>query len=213
MCKINMSKPHLLEDQIRLYVFDLVDLSGEKTQDERFTVMKKLFRDNYGQKGLRFFDRFQYEETDKYRVKMCDYTTAKSIEEVKSYHDEVSQEDFEGVIIRARELKYSSKKSLQMRKYKHFLDGEFPIMDAIVDPGVGEENFVWICIDPDVVDKRNKKPVQFRVKQSGVTEEERVRLYRSRHDYIGMRLTVSYQERSDDGVPRFPIGVSIRDDQ
>ena len=29
--------------------------------------------------------------------------------------------------------------------------------------------------------------------------------------YIGKMLTVKYQELTDDGKPRFPVGINIRD--
>lgn len=203
ICAVGSTEPHILEDQIRFYVFDLVDLSGEKDQDERFKVLKKLFQENYGRKNMEKFDAFQYDEKDSFLIKMCDVVHAKSTEEVEAYCKEVSQEGFEGIIIRAKELRYSQTRSYQLRKYKYFDDGEFPIIDAIVDPGVAKHNFVWVCIDPHTVDPKTKQPIQFRVKQSG-TIPQRTALYAARETYIGSYLTVQYQDRSADGIPRFP---------
>ena len=36
-------------------------------------------------------------------------------------------------------------------------------------------------------------------------------LFKYGRDYIGEMLTVRYQELTDDGVPRFPVGIAIRD--
>ena len=30
-------------------------------------------------------------------------------------------------------------------------------------------------------------------------------------EYVGKKLTVRYQELTDDGIPRFPVGIAIRD--
>ena len=35
--------------------------------------------------------------------------------------------------------------------------------------------------------------------------------YENGTQYIGRMLTVRYQELTDDGIPRFPVGVAIRD--
>jgi hypothetical protein len=32
-----------------------------------------------------------------------------------------------------------------------------------------------------------------------------------RGDYIGKDLTVQFFELTDDGVPRFPVGIAVRD--
>jgi len=35
-------------------------------------------------------------------------------------------------------------------------------------------------------------------------------LFQNGSNYIGQQLTVRYQELTDDGVPRFPVGIAIR---
>ena len=44
------------------------------------------------------------------------------------------------------------------------------------------------------------------------THEERRAMYKNGASYIGKMLTVKYQELSNDGVPRFPVGLHIRED-
>ena len=43
------------------------------------------------------------------------------------------------------------------------------------------------------------------------TRDERQQLFNTGDKYLGKLLTVRYQELTDDGIPRFPVGVSIRD--
>jgi DNA ligase-1 len=48
------------------------------------------------------------------------------------------------------------------------------------------------------------------VKPEG-TIKERERYYREREEYMGKQLTVRFQNLTALGVPRFPVGVTIRD--
>ena len=42
------------------------------------------------------------------------------------------------------------------------------------------------------------------------TREEREELFEKGADFIGNQLTVRYQEKTDDGLLRFPVGIAIR---
>jgi DNA ligase-1 len=39
----------------------------------------------------------------------------------------------------------------------------------------------------------------------------RTDFYKNAAKYIGKKLTVKYQELTKDGIPRFPVGIAIRD--
>ena len=43
------------------------------------------------------------------------------------------------------------------------------------------------------------------------TLEERKTIFTNKQRYIGKMLTVRYQQLTEDGVPRFPVGVAVRD--
>ena len=43
------------------------------------------------------------------------------------------------------------------------------------------------------------------------TTEYRKDLYKNAEKYIGSLLTVIFQEYTNDGIPRFPVGKGIRD--
>ncbi len=45
-----------------------------------------------------------------------------------------------------------------------------------------------------------------------VPMEERRRMYDQRDDYINKMLTVRFFDRTDDHIPRFPVGVVFRDE-
>lgn len=189
MCGLKRSEPHPLEDQIQFVVFDLVDLSSRFTQNQRFAKLKRLFATTPSHS----------------RVKMCETRVFHDIQDIYEYHDKIAAMGYEGVIIRADDLKYQEKRSLKMRKYKKFIDREYTVVGVHKDPGVDDEYFVWECIDYDI-DKR------FRAKPRGTREQRRM-WYTNYSEYIGMKLTVRFQEYSEDHIPRFPIGVGIREDQ
>jgi hypothetical protein len=197
MCGLARSKPHEMENQMTLVVFDLVDLTGKLNQDERFVNLKKLF------KG-------QPDNTS--HVQMCETKLANFLEDVIDYHDEVAQRGYEGVIIRSRELVYTDKRSLKMRKYKNFIDREYPIIDVEKDEGVEDEYFVWVCQDSEIIDPRTQKPKRFKAKPKG-SREDREYWYQNYLEYLGKPMTVKFQEYTEDGVPRFPVAIGIREDQ
>jgi hypothetical protein len=41
--------------------------------------------------------------------------------------------------------------------------------------------------------------------------EQRSEWFKQGSRYVGKKLTVIFQERSEHGVPRFPVGKAIRD--
>ena len=113
---------------------------------------------------------------------------------------------FEGVILRSKNLFYeSNRRSLKIRKYKKFIDEECKIVGVRCDPGVGKENFTWVCVR-----RFDNKKVKFRAKPMG-TEEQKMEWFDNSDSYKGKLLTVRYQMLSDKGVPRFPRGVGVRD--
>ncbi len=190
------TNPHPLENQINLTVFDLVDLSGKKTQDERFALMKALFSKRPANTSC---------------IKVCTTKTISSFEQVKTFHDDFFQKGYEGVIIRSRDLMYTDKRSLKMRKYKNFTDREYCIVNVEKDKGVDDEYFVWVCEDPDIKDK-NGENITFKAKPTGLREDRRY-WYNNHCEYLGKMLTVKFQEYTAEGIPRFPVAVGIREDQ
>jgi len=193
ICALSNKEPHDMEEQICFYVFDIVDLSGKHNQDYRFERLKKLFNPKRLKNIFSKVDcKIVLTET-----KILDY-----IEEVPVVLTEFCQAGYEGIILRDRELKYKPKsRSLKMRKFKFFIDKEYVIIGVCSDPGVSNEYFSWKCETED--------GKEFKATQKG-TREEKINLFENYVEYLGMYLTVTFQEYSNDGIPRFPIAKSIR---
>jgi len=191
ICGVSRKKPHPMEDQICLYVFDLVDTSGKYNQKERFKLLKNLFSDG---------GKFPH-------IKLVETHLISCPEEVNEYHGKFAEQGYEGVIIRNWDLKYApGKRSAKMRKFKYFMDEEYPIVGIDLDAGVDFEHFVWVCALPG----ESSISKTFKVKPKG-TREEKKEWYFHREEFIGKLLTVKFQEYTEDGIPRFPRGVKFRD--
>ena len=112
-------------------------------------------------------------------------------------------EGYEGAMVRNLAGAYAiGKNSANLQKVKSFLDGEYPIVGFTEGTGGETGCVIWECQTPD--------GQTFRVRPRG-TQEDRKVLFQNGSDYVGQQLTVQYQELTDDGVPRFPVGIAIRD--
>lgn len=190
ICKTIRSSPHELEEQIQYHIFDIADVN--RPQNERFDILKKLFeRGNIVKKCP--------------HIKMVSTKEIHDPQDINDFHDEVLQQNYEGVIIRDKRLKYESgKRSAKIRKYKYFIEEEYPIVDCVKNEGVDNEHFCWVCEK-----KVGNKKIRFNAKPKD-TKEVRLNLYKNRLNYIGKMLTVKFQQYTADGVPRFPIALRIR---
>lgn len=113
-------------------------------------------------------------------------------------------EGYEGAMIRNAAGLYVNKRSYDLQKIKEFDDAEFEITG--IDEGRGKlagHVGAFVC--------RTKDGKEFLAKMSG--ETTRLKEYFDNHKlWKGKQLTVKFQGLTGaNGVPRFPVGVSIRD--
>ena len=130
-------------------------------------------------------------------------TKCKDVNEFEKCEQEYLSAGYEGMMARNIGSLYKFKhRSYDLQKVKRFIDDEYVIVGGKC--GVGKERglIVWRCV--------TKGGLQFSVRPIG-DAASRAELYADRHNYFGKALTVRYQELTDDGVPRFPVGISIRD--
>lgn len=109
----------------------------------------------------------------------------------------------EGLMLRNSTSPYVlRKRSKHLQKFKEFHDAEFRIVNYKEGKGTDVGTIIFECeVDGSVFSVRPKGTVEFRKK-----------LFQDGDSYIGQMLTVTYQELSEKGVPRFPVGKVIRPD-
>ena len=123
--------------------------------------------------------------------------------DIIKYHSLFVKEMYEGAIIRNYLGKYEQDtRSYNLQKYKSFDDSEFTITDF--KDGVGSDTgaVIWTCI--------TQHGKYFDVRPIGSISDRR-KIYKNGKKYIGEKLNVKYFGLTDDGIPRFPIGMYIRD--
>jgi len=163
-----------------------------------------------GEPELGFTHRYKYINTVIQDIVDCpDFVMVENFmmqseDDVKDFHDKFVREGFEGIILRNLDGKYAlNKRSNDLQKYKYFMDSEYKIVGALEGEGRAAGTVIWVCEQPDT-------KATFKVRPTG-TEEERREWFEECDNYTGSLLTVRYQELTDDGIPRFPVGISVRD--
>lgn len=123
--------------------------------------------------------------------------------EIPKYHRKFVEQGHEGIMIRESTSVYEvGKRSNYLLKFKEFQTEEYEIVGAKTGHGRDAKAVVWVC--------KTTNGHEFTAKPEG-TIKERERYYREKETYIGKQLTVRFQNLTSLGVPRFPVGVTIRD--
>ena len=157
-----------------------------------------------------FHERFSFEKQQKLAsiVDGClvpvETPIVTSEENLMMFEDRYIKRGFEGSMARNKESKYLfGYRSKDLLKVKRFLDAEYPIVGFTHGTSIELECCIFICETPEG-ETFNVRPVG--------THEERKVMYKNGASYVGKLLTVKYQELSNDNVPRFPVGLHIREE-
>jgi DNA ligase-1 len=136
-------------------------------------------------------------------VQMAPTHLAMSEEDVYKYHKQFVDEGFEGIIVRSGTSGYKvGHRDNQLMKYKTFLDAEWPIIDVREGEGSFKGCAIFIC------DASNGKTFECNPKG---TMEYKQELWNDRENLKGQLLTIQYAELSQDGIPLFPVGLTVRE--
>ena len=121
---------------------------------------------------------------------------------VNYFHPLFIDTRYEGSILRNKDANYEFTRTKNLQKFKTFEDDEFKIIGYKEGTGHDSGTVIWKCV------AKNGK--EFDVRPVG-TVDERKEYLKNAERCIGKFLTVTYQELSEFGVPRFPVGKTIRD--
>ncbi len=179
-----------------------------------FEEISGKFRKNASCPELEFhiFDRFMINNTEEpfqSRVKdlsqwPCPVMTMLiHRDRIEEMHDNFVADGYEGIIIREPDSPYEiGYRSKNLLKFKKFDTDEFKIVDCVEGTArdTGTAIFVCVCDNGKTFNVRPKGPHAIRSSY-----------WSNRKDYMGKLLTVQYQGTSVDTIPRFPVGITIRD--
>jgi ATP-dependent DNA ligase len=167
--------------QIQFHVYDLIN---DAPYVQRYANLQLLFR------------RYKFKHLVLVKTENCE-----SEEKMKEMHAQYVVEGYEGIMLRNKEGTYSNARSIHLQKYKEFFDTEVKITGFKSGEGAEEGSVLWVCL---------YEGKTFTCRPRG-TREERQEQFQHGSSYIGKMLTVRYQEKTDDGLLRFPVGIAIRD--
>jgi len=192
--KVDVSDLELLE-KIQYHIYDFIDRDNPNlTFKERDVIMDEFEDEICGDD----------DESRVGNVRFVPTYIAKDSGEFFEKFQEFISAGYEGAMLRNGSGIYRQNyRSTDLQKYKEFKEDEFTIVDFKQGDGRDEGTVIWICETPD--------GRQFSVRPKGSVEYRR-ELYSNATQYIGEKLTVIFQELSEMGVPRFPVGKCIRHD-
>lgn len=123
--------------------------------------------------------------------------------QIDEVHEEYTREGHEGTMYRTPNGIYKIRlRSKDLLKRKDFETEEYKIVDAVEADGKDKGTVIWVCETPDCR--------KFNVRSRG-TLAQRGTWWLERDEHIGKMLTVRFQNLSEFGVPRFPVGLAFRD--
>ena len=170
--------------EVSLRVYDCIDLDNEADFTDRYKTITEVTN------GAKYLSLVENVHVDSER-------------EIHECQAQFVEEGYEGAMVRNLAGSYAiGKRSANLQKVKTFLDDEFEIVGFSEAKGNDIGTVIWVCKTPN--------GDEFSVRPRGTRESKRV-YFQNGNSYIGQQLTVRYQELTDEGIPRFPVGISIRD--
>ena len=178
-----------------IYVlYDLIDLEEpDLTYDLRIEAVKKIVEEN-NLKNVEVIDYFLIHKLN-------------NKDDIQSYHNMYIRQGYEGSIIRNVYHPYEiDSRSYSLLKYKDFITEEYKIIgfdtETVTSDNEIKEAAIFIC---ETADKK-----QFRVRPKA-SVKDRVQMLLNKKSYLNKLYTVQFQEKTDSDIPRFPVGIAIRD--
>jgi len=170
--------------KIQYHVYDIININNmNQGFNERFQILNNFIKNN---KIINIV-----------KTEICD-----SHSSILEKYDNYVKDDYEGIMIRNFNGKYKlNYRSNDLLKLKPFHDADYKIVNFKEGDGRDKGCVIWIC--------ENKNKQEFNVRPKGTLEERR-KLFKNGSKYIGKLLTVRFQEIMDD-IPRFGVGITIRD--
>ena len=152
----------------------------------------------------RFLSRWNGVTSPSERLKIVPTMQVADKNSLSEMESKYIEEGFEGLMVRNLKGLYQFKnRSYDLQKVKQFEDAEFEIIGGKEGQGRELGMAIFRC--------KTGTGAEFDVRPKG-NVEERSAMWKNLSSYIGKPLTVKYQGLTDDGRPRFPVGLHVRPD-
>lgn len=183
---------HVDTHKIQYHIYDcfLNNEDNDKSYSERLSLLQSLFEN----------ENFS-------NIVFVDTLIANNKSDIEKYHTfyTTMKIPYEGIMIRTYDGKYKQQnRSKDLQKYKKFQDEEFEIVGHFEGTGSHKGTPIFEC---KLNDDSNKT---FKVMLQG-SLENRKNIMKNIEKYYGKLLIVKFQEKSKNGIPRFPVGLGFRD--
>lgn len=168
--------------------YHIYDIPSDQPFIERLALLAEIFKDIPKNSPL----------------KMVETLIVKDEVELMEAYEKFKSQGYEGAMARNLNSPYEFKRSNHLQKMKEFEDAEFEIIGGEEGRGKLQGHLgAFICKTHD--------GTEFKVKMSGETKLLKHYWENLKH-HLGMALTVKFQGLTGkNGVPRFPVGLRIRD--
>ena len=193
--------------KVRYHVYDIYDHArGNMPYSERFGVLADAVRrcacvanDTLSASG-----RMLRSAADAAAVVVLVRTEkVAGLPDFRRLFSEFVEAGYEGIMLRNAEGIYRANyRSNDLQKYKEFMEDEYLITGYTQGEGRDAGAVIWYCETED--------GKEFTVRPRGTMEQRRA-WFNAGATYVGKKLTVIFQELTEEGKPRFPVGKAIRD--
>lgn len=180
---IRRTDDHPELNQLQFWMYDIQLPDSKMSYIERFSIMQKLIGESK-------------------TLKLIQAGYASDDSKVREYHTYFTSIGYEGVMVKKLEAPYVNGRSNNMMKYKTFIDKEMKIIG--VEEAKGNEAGTALL----VVEDSEKRSI--RIRPCGEFNT-RANMLLNPSTVIGKLATVKFQNYTQNGLPRFPTIVSIRD--
>jgi len=213
----------------------------EKSFEEITSIVRKSVRDHHSPEEARVvqyhvFDAFRrgeesldftwrnrfvqetlasFKDTDTLPIVIVSTHLLSNQEEADAIHEKFVAEGHEGTMYRSPYAPYKIRlRSRDLLKRKDFQTEEYRIVGATQGVGKDIGTVIWtvetLPVASGAGDAPGTEPQTFSVRPRGSMEQRRI-WWENRESYIGNMLTVRFQNLTEGGIPRFPVGLTIRD--
>jgi DNA ligase-1 len=186
----------------------IVHLVRQEEPDEKCTDVEYHIYDTVNDKAfdyriLLLTNKFSAPTTPNFKyLKLVDTHMVEEESQVPEWFEEFRSQGYEGAMLRNADGFYVHKRSSDLIKVKEMQDSEFEIIG--IEEGRGKlagHVGAFVCLTDD--------GQEFKAKMSGSTE--RLKEYFEDHSlWENKMLTVQFQDYTSYGIPRFPVGLRMR---